>query len=253
MSTSEPGQWVGMIARVRAPMRASTWPRSMLRVTGSQSTNTGVAPTFTIMLRTVKKLCAQVITSLPGPMPASCSAISTAAVAEVTTRTGRPPQNSDSAASKRSTQGPLVMWPERSTSPTAAIVASSIRGLANFRFRSGLIGLPVSALGDQPDAGDDEPDAQQALHADRLAEEVMRRDRVDHIAQRQHRVGDRHGDARQPEDPHHQAHDVEGDAADEMALGRHAHERPEPVVGGQGDDAEPVGAGLQQELRGGVE
>ena len=79
----------------------------------------------------MKKLWPQVITSSPGPMPASCSATSTAAVADVSTRTGRPPQNADSAASKRSTQAPLVMWPERSTSATAAIVASSISGLAN--------------------------------------------------------------------------------------------------------------------------
>ena len=64
-------------------------------------------------------------------MPHSCSAISTAAVADVTTRTGRPPQNVDSAASNRSTHTPLVMWPERSTSPTAAIVSSSSSGLAN--------------------------------------------------------------------------------------------------------------------------
>ena len=94
MSTSEPGQCVGMIAFVRGVIAASTWSRSMLRVTRSQSTNTGVAPTFTIMLRTVKKLCADVITSSPGPMPATCSATSTAAVADVSAFTGRPPQNS---------------------------------------------------------------------------------------------------------------------------------------------------------------
>src|SRR5487761_2286710 len=207
MSTSDPGQWVGMIARVRAPMRASTWPRSMLRVTRSQSTNTGVAPTLTIMLSTVKKLWAQVITSSPGPMPASCSAISTAAVAEVTARTGRPAQKSDSAASKRSTQGPLVMCPERSTSPTAAMVASSMTGLANFSAAAAAMGC--SALRDHPDADDDEPDAEPALDADRLAEQVVRSDRIDDVAQRQHRIGDRNGDAGQAEDPHDQADDVE--------------------------------------------
>ena len=98
-----------MIARVRGVIAASTAARSRLRVTRSQSTNTGVAPTLTIMLRTVKKLWAHVITSSPGPIPASCSATSTAAVAEVRTRTGRPLQKSESDASNRRTQGPLAM------------------------------------------------------------------------------------------------------------------------------------------------
>ena len=85
------------------------------------------------MLSTVKKLCADVITSSPGPTPQSCSATSIAAVADVSTRTGRPPQNADSAASNCWTHGPLVIWPERSTSPTPAIVASSSTGPANLR------------------------------------------------------------------------------------------------------------------------
>jgi hypothetical protein len=38
---------------VRDVIAASTAARSMFRVTRSQSTNTGVAPTFTIMLSTV--------------------------------------------------------------------------------------------------------------------------------------------------------------------------------------------------------
>ena len=92
MSTSEPGQWVGITAFVRGVIAASTCARSMLRVTRSQSTNTGVAPTLTIMLSTVKKLCAHVMTSSPGPTPATCSATSTAAVADVKAFTGRPPQ-----------------------------------------------------------------------------------------------------------------------------------------------------------------
>ena len=42
-----------------------------------------------------------VMTSSPGPTPASRSATSSAAVPELKVRTGRPPQSSDSAASKR--------------------------------------------------------------------------------------------------------------------------------------------------------
>ena len=114
-------------------MRARTCARSRLRVTGSQSTNTGVAPARTIMLSTVKKLCADVITSPPGPIPQSCNATSTAAVAEVSTRTGRRSQKADSCASNFCTQGPLAMWPERRTASTPAMVVSSSSGLANLR------------------------------------------------------------------------------------------------------------------------
>src|SRR5574340_345557 len=149
----------------------------MLRVTGTQSTKTGVAPTLAIMLSTVKKLCAQVITSSPGPMPASCSATSIAAVAEVSTRTGRPSQCAESATSKRSTHGPLVMCPERRTSAAAATVASSSSGLANL---SGAVAV-ISAPRHQPHAGDDDADAEPALHRHRFAEQEMRGDRIDDV------------------------------------------------------------------------
>src|SRR6185437_14149503 len=269
-----------MIARVRGPIRASTAARSMLRVTRSQSTNTGVARARTIMFRTVKKLWPQVITSSPGPISASCSATSTAAVADVSTRTGRPSQNSDSAASKRSTKMPLAMWPERSTSPAAAIDASSSNGLANF---SGCVPPTLAAVAaalppggaqfapwdgpaalmvplrspsttrDEKDAGDDEADPEPALHRHRFAEQVMRGNRVDDIAERQHRVRDGHRHARKSDDPYDQADAIEGHAGDEVAFACHAGQRRSPVVGGQRDDAEPVRDRLQQQLRGGVQ
>jgi len=50
-------------------------------------------------------------------------------VPELKVRTGRPPNYSDNWASKACTFGPLVIQPERSTSPTAAMVASSMVGL----------------------------------------------------------------------------------------------------------------------------
>ena len=43
-------------------------------------------------------------------------------------RTGRPPKYSDKRASKAAFFGPVVIQPERSTSPTAAIVSSSMVG-----------------------------------------------------------------------------------------------------------------------------
>ena len=74
-----------------------------------------------------------VITSWPGPMPAMRSAISIVHVPELNTRTGRPPQYSESFASNAFTCGPDVIQPERSTSATPAIVSSSIVGRVNGR------------------------------------------------------------------------------------------------------------------------
>ena len=63
----------------------------MLRVVGSTSTNTGGAPTASTTLAGATQLNGLVITSSPGPTPATRNAISSAAVAELATRTGRPP------------------------------------------------------------------------------------------------------------------------------------------------------------------
>ena len=64
---------------------------------------------------------------------APCEETPTAAVADVMTLTGRPPQKPDSAASNFCTHGTLVIQPERSTSPTPVMVASSSTGPANLR------------------------------------------------------------------------------------------------------------------------
>ena len=74
-----------------------------------------------------------VITSCPGPTPAILSAISIVQVPELQARTGRPPKYSESFASNAFTCGPEVIHPERSTSATPAIVASSIVGRVNGR------------------------------------------------------------------------------------------------------------------------
>ncbi len=81
-----------MMALVRGVMAASTCARSMARVCNSQSTTTGVAPALTIMFIAEKKVWAELITSSPAPMPHTCSAISIAPVADVTTRVGRAPK-----------------------------------------------------------------------------------------------------------------------------------------------------------------
>lgn len=118
MSTGRPARYTGMIAFVRGVIAFSTRPRSRLRVTGSMSTNTGVAPVSRITLLVATHDAGVVITSSPGPTPAIRRPISSVAVPELNTRTGRPPQYSDSAASKRWHCGPVVIQPERSTSAT---------------------------------------------------------------------------------------------------------------------------------------
>src|SRR5450830_2086909 len=122
-----------MIALVRGVMAASTLSRSMLWVIGSISANTGVAPTSMMTLAVATHEIGVVMTSSPGPMPAMRSAISIVQVPELKVRTGRPPKYSDIWASNAATLGPLVIQPERRTSPTAVMVASSIVGLEKGR------------------------------------------------------------------------------------------------------------------------
>ena len=117
-----------MMALVRGVIAASSLSRSMLRVPGSMSANTGVAPTSMMTLAVATQEIEVVITSSPGPMPAMRRAISMVQVPELKVRTGRPPKYSDSLASSSATFGPLVIQPERSTSPTALMVASSMVG-----------------------------------------------------------------------------------------------------------------------------
>ncbi len=55
-----------MIARVRGVMAASTRSRSMLRVTGSMSTNTGLAPTSSTTLAVATQVSGVVIDLVVG-------------------------------------------------------------------------------------------------------------------------------------------------------------------------------------------
>jgi len=79
-----------MMARVRGVMAASSLSRSILRVTGSISANTGVAPTSMMTLAVATHDTGVVMTSSPGPMPAMRSAISMVQVPELKVRTMRP-------------------------------------------------------------------------------------------------------------------------------------------------------------------
>ena len=137
MSTGRPARYTGMMARVCGVMAASTASRSMLRVRGSISTKTGLAPTATTTLAVATQVTAVVMTSSPGPMPAMRKATSMVAVPLEKARTGRPPNSAESCASKASTFGPEVIQPEASTRPTSAMVSASMCGRVKGR-KSGL-------------------------------------------------------------------------------------------------------------------
>src|SRR5262252_379030 len=177
----------------------------MLRVRGSTSTKTGRAPTATTTLAVATQVIGVVITSSPGPIPAARSATSIVAVPLASARTGRPSNSRDSAASNSTVRGPDVIQPDARTSPTAAIVSASIDG----RVKGSGSGtrLPSAARDDQ-DAEQDEEDPGKARGTDRLAEQPPRGDRVDDVAEREHRVGDRDVDARQRDQPDGDAHHV---------------------------------------------
>ena len=112
-----------MIARVLGVIAVTTLVKSILRVMGSTSTNTGVAPTLKMTLDVATQEIGVVITSSPAPMPASCKAIFMVAVPLAKQRTGRPPKYALKADSNSASLGPEVTQPERKTSATASIVS----------------------------------------------------------------------------------------------------------------------------------
>ena len=137
MSTGSPARYTGMTARVRGVMAASSASRSILRVRGSTSTNTGVAPTATMTLAVATQVMGVVMTSSPGPMSASRKATSMVAVPFENERTERPPNSADNCASNACTCGPEVIQPDASTRLTSAMVAASISGRVNGRKAGG--------------------------------------------------------------------------------------------------------------------
>ena len=65
-------------------MAGSISAGSMLNVTGSMSTNTGVAPTLLIDSGVAKNVNGVVMTSSPGPIPSARKLITSASVPELT-------------------------------------------------------------------------------------------------------------------------------------------------------------------------
>jgi len=73
-----------MIARVRGEIARATAAESRLNVTGSMSTNTGVAPTRCTDPAVAKNENVGTMTSAPGPTPSAMSATISASVPEDT-------------------------------------------------------------------------------------------------------------------------------------------------------------------------
>jgi hypothetical protein len=70
------------MAFVFGVIAAATWSRSRLKVRGSMSTNTGLAPHISTVEAVATKVKGVVMTSSPGPRPIARRAISSASVPE---------------------------------------------------------------------------------------------------------------------------------------------------------------------------
>lgn len=112
---------------------AAAASRSISPVTGSQSTNTGVAPTCSTALADATNVIVGTITSSPRPIASTRRASISAAVHEDTQRACDAPTYSASICSKRWTLGPVPTHPDRSESTTSAISSSPITGLPKTR------------------------------------------------------------------------------------------------------------------------
>lgn len=119
-----------MIAAVRGPSTAATESGSRLKVTGSMSANTGVAPVSRTELAVAAKVNEGTTTSSPAPIPAATSASRSAEVPEFTATQCRPSTSAENSSSNAATSGPCTTWPPRSTRTAASISSSPITGLA---------------------------------------------------------------------------------------------------------------------------
>ena len=100
-----------MIALVRAVIAARTAAGSMLNVTGSMSTSTGVAPTRDDAPAVAKNEKVGVITSSPGPTPSAISASRSASVPDERPTAWRMPSSDARSRSSASISGPpMKRW-----------------------------------------------------------------------------------------------------------------------------------------------
>ena len=143
---SSPYRCTGMIARVFHVMRSSTASRSSPHVSGSTSTNTGVAPTARTTEAVAPKVRSGTITSSPARIPRDRSARCSAAVPEDVAMQGRPNFSANARSNAPSNRPACVSQP---------VSMHSLRYLRSFPSKRGLasgIDAPTSVLGASPPA-----------------------------------------------------------------------------------------------------
>ena len=125
-----------MIARVLGVIAASIWFSSMLKVTGSMSTNTGRAPNRAIDPAVAPKVKGVVITSSFGPISRAIRARSRASEPEAHPIANFAPTYSAISASSACTSGPRMKCCESRTRVTASRTSSRIPANCAFRSRN---------------------------------------------------------------------------------------------------------------------
>jgi len=83
MSAAAPPIWTGIIAFVFSFIRSSILSASIMKVSGSESINTGIANRLNVESAVAMKVLVWVITSSPGPISIARWAVSRAAVPEL--------------------------------------------------------------------------------------------------------------------------------------------------------------------------
>ena len=127
-----------MTAFVFSVMAASNPSGSRVWYASSTSTNTGVAPTWSMHVALAMKVCEGTMTSSPGPTSSRRRAAISATEPFEQGVPAMAPQNSAHSAPNALLCAPLIHWPESSTSITAARISSSTYIFANCT-RSSLI------------------------------------------------------------------------------------------------------------------
>src|SRR5579864_6398829 len=147
-SAQRPYRWTGRIAFVFALVRASACRGSILKVSGSMSTKTGLAPSRETVPAVAKKEYAVVITSSPGPTPAAIKAARRASVPEETPTANFEPQNFAISSSRAWTSGPRMKCWESQTRSIAARISSRIGAYWAFRSSRGTFMFDCRKVGE---------------------------------------------------------------------------------------------------------
>jgi len=145
MSAICPNRCTGMIALVRGVMAASIFVASMLNVSGSMSTNTGLAHVRAMHPAVAKNVYGVVMTSSPGPIPSVIRAHRRASVPLETPTAAAQPLYLAIASSICFTCGPLMKWAESTTSSTAFMIFALIGAYCALRSSSGTFMVILSS------------------------------------------------------------------------------------------------------------